>query len=210
MRLSLQRPSPAPIWARLHHVSMGALKVTGAARYPSDTPVANPAYAVLVTSAIAKGRIERLDLDEARAVPGVLDILTNENTGELKPAKFGASSSTSIQTLGPDIAHAGQIIAVVIADTFEAASEAALRVNVQLYGSEACGRRSGPMASQKKTRPKCRDSISSSRKPATPQQPLLPPMSYIDAEYSTPTQHHNPIELFTTTCVWSGDRTYRL
>ena len=63
-------------------------------------------------------------------MPGVLDILTSENTGELKPAKFGASSSTSIQALGPDIAHAGQIIAVVIADTFEAASEAALRVKV--------------------------------------------------------------------------------
>ena len=30
-------------------------------------------------------------------------------------------------------------------------------------------------------------------------------MSYIDAEYSTPAQHHNPIELFATTCVWSGD-----
>jgi xanthine dehydrogenase YagR molybdenum-binding subunit len=104
----------------------GLLKVTGAARYPSDTPVGNPAYAVLVTSAIAKGRIERLDLDDARAVPSALDILTNENTGELKPAKFGSSSSTSIQTLGPDIAHAGQMIAVVIADTFEAAYQRAI------------------------------------------------------------------------------------
>ena len=27
----------------------------------------------------------------------------------------------------------------------------------------------------------------------------------LDAEYATPTQHHNPIELFTTTCVWNGD-----
>src|SRR5262245_65133408 len=28
----------------------------------------------------------------------------------------------------------------------------------------------------------------------------------VDAEYATPTQHHNPLELFTTTCVWQGDR----
>jgi xanthine dehydrogenase YagR molybdenum-binding subunit len=48
------------------------LKVTGEARYGSDFPLNNPAYAFLVTSAIAKGRIERLDLAEARAVPGVL------------------------------------------------------------------------------------------------------------------------------------------
>src|ERR1700688_1319235 len=45
------------------------LKVTGEARYPADMPVANPAFAVLVTSSIAKGRIERFDLDDARAVP---------------------------------------------------------------------------------------------------------------------------------------------
>ena len=32
----------------------------------------------------------------------------------------------------------------------------------------------------------------------------------IDAEYATPTQHHNPIELFTTTCVWDDDRAHHL
>jgi xanthine dehydrogenase YagR molybdenum-binding subunit len=28
----------------------------------------------------------------------------------------------------------------------------------------------------------------------------------VDEEYATPTQHHNPIELFTTTCAWTGDK----
>ena len=28
----------------------------------------------------------------------------------------------------------------------------------------------------------------------------------IDARYSTPTQHHNPMELFTTSCVWNGGK----
>jgi xanthine dehydrogenase YagR molybdenum-binding subunit len=104
------------------------LKVTGEARYPADVPVANPAYAALVTSAIAKGKLTALDLDDAQAVPGVLDILTYQNTSELKKAKFGQGCSTSIQDLGPNIRHAGQIIAVVVADTFEAASEAAQSV----------------------------------------------------------------------------------
>ena len=72
------------------------LKVTGEAQFPSDTPVGNAAFAVLVTSATAKGRIARLDLDAAKAVPGVLDILTYKNTAELKPLKFGDGSSTSI------------------------------------------------------------------------------------------------------------------
>src|ERR671927_1071628 len=109
------------------------LKVTGEARYASDFPVSNPAYAFLVTSAIAKGRIERLDLADAQAVPGVLDILTQDNTRELKEVKYspgGGGCSTSIQGLGPEIDHAGQIIAMVVADTFEAAREAAMKVKV--------------------------------------------------------------------------------
>jgi len=105
------------------------LKVTGEARYASDFPVSNPAFAYLVTSTIAKGRITALDLAEARAVPGVLEILTHENTGDLKAVAFG-SASTSTQQLGPEIDHDGQIVAVVLADTFEAARDAARRVRV--------------------------------------------------------------------------------
>ena len=102
--------------------------MTGEARYPADFPVANPALRFLVTSAIAQGRIERLDLEEARAVEGVLDILTYENTTELKDTKFRDGAATSIQTLGPEIFHDGQIIALVLADSYEAAREAAYRV----------------------------------------------------------------------------------
>src|SRR5437879_10231486 len=83
------------------------LKVTGEARYPADVPVANPAFAFLVTSSIAKGRLVRLDQDEARTVPGVLDILTHETTAGLTEAKFGEGSSTSIQGLGPEICTDG-------------------------------------------------------------------------------------------------------
>jgi xanthine dehydrogenase YagR molybdenum-binding subunit len=63
----------------------GRLKVTGEARYGSDFPVANPAYAFLVTSAIARGRIEAMELSEAKAaVPGVLEIFYHANSSELK------------------------------------------------------------------------------------------------------------------------------
>src|SRR5690348_10448417 len=104
------------------------LKVTGQARYPADTPLANPAFATLVTSAIAKGSLTSLELDDALAVSGVLDIFTAEDMSDLKTLEFGTRCTTSIQGLGPEIRHAGQIIAVVVADTFEAATEAAQRV----------------------------------------------------------------------------------
>jgi xanthine dehydrogenase YagR molybdenum-binding subunit len=181
------------------------LKVTGQARYPSDTPLANPAFAVLVTSTIAKGRLERLDLDDARKVPGVIDILTHETTAELKPVKFGGGSSTSIQDLGPDIQQAGQIIAVVLADSFEAASEAASRVKPSYsqqtpsatFGSPGLTQQDATQVSQQhKHLPQAGDAEA-----ALAGAPVT-----IDVEYETPTQHHNPMELFTTTCAWTGDQ----
>src|SRR5947209_13169337 len=106
----------------------GRLKVTGEARYGSDFAVQNPAYAFLVTSPIAKGRIVSMDLRDARAVPGVLEIFNYENTGELKELKYiksGGGPTSSIQGFGPQIEYGGQIVAMVVADTFEAAREAA-------------------------------------------------------------------------------------
>src|SRR5207302_6246295 len=113
----------------------GRLKVTGEARYASDTPLANPAYAFLATTAIARGRITGIDDSASRAVRGVLDILTHANIGDaVKPTKLfsdGGYVGTTIMPLGSDrIQHGGQIVAVVLAETFEAAREAAHRLKI--------------------------------------------------------------------------------
>jgi CO/xanthine dehydrogenase Mo-binding subunit len=105
------------------------LKVTGEARYPADVPMTNPAFAFLVTSSIAKGKLVSLDLAEARTVPGVIDILTQDDASVLHGGRFGQGSATSIDQLGPEIAHDGQIIALVLADSYEAAREAAYKVH---------------------------------------------------------------------------------
>jgi xanthine dehydrogenase YagR molybdenum-binding subunit len=183
------------------------LKVTGEARYPSDVAVSNPAYAYLVTSAIAKGRIQRLDVREALAVSGVLDILTYENTNELKPLKFGAAGggSTSIAGLGPDVAHAGQIIAVVLADTFEGAREAARRVKVD-YAAERPSATFGAPGVTEEDATKVSEQHSSVPQVGDVEAALASADDVVDAEYATPTQHHNPLELFATTCVWTDDR----
>ena len=180
------------------------LKVTGEARYPADMPVANPAFAVLVTSSIAKGRIERFDLDDARAVPGVLDILTYENTGELRPVKFGEGSATSIQSLGPDILQDGQIVAVVLADSFEAATEAAYAVKVS-YASQTPSATFGSQGLKEEDATKVSQQHNHLPQAGDADAAIGSADVTIEVEYSTPTQHHNPIELFSTTCVWTGD-----
>ena len=184
-------------------------KVTGKASYAADVPLANPAFAFLVTSAIAKGRIDSFHLSDARKVPGVIDIVTHETMEKLKEAKLfsdGGYTSSTIQPLqSAEIAHDGQIIAVVLADSFEAARDAAYRVRVNTTAAAptasfsspgtTSGRAKGQLA-QFKEDPKVGDFASA----------FAAADVKLTASYETPTQHHNPMELFATSCVWNDDR----
>lgn len=55
----------------------GPAKVTGMARYAAEHSAPDMGFGVVVNSTIAKGRITELQLDETRAMPGVLDILSH-------------------------------------------------------------------------------------------------------------------------------------
>jgi xanthine dehydrogenase YagR molybdenum-binding subunit len=182
----------------------GRLKVTGQARYGSDFPVSNPAFAFLVTSAIAKGSIRSMDLREAKAVPGVLDIFTHQNTGELKPVKFGGGgggASSSIQDFGPKIMHDGQIIAMVVADTFEAAREAAYKVHVS-YNAEAPSATFGSPSVTEEDASKASERAKDLPQAGDADAAFEAAEVKFEGEYGTPPHHHNPIELFTTTASW--------
>jgi xanthine dehydrogenase YagR molybdenum-binding subunit len=176
------------------------LKVTGEARYASDMPVNNPAFAFLVTSPIAKGTIKSIDLTDAKTMPGVLEILTHENTGDLKKIKYapgGGGMSTSIQELGPQIQHDGQIVAVVIADNFEQAREAAFKLKIEYTAenpSATFDSNGVDEATVKKKLPNAGDAEEAFEKAEVK----------LEADYFMPTQHHNPIELFTTTALWNN------
>ncbi|MBV8567089.1 MAG: xanthine dehydrogenase family protein molybdopterin-binding subunit [Methylobacteriaceae bacterium] len=185
----------------------GRLKVTGQARYPADVPVSNPLYAYLVTSAIARGRITSFDLGAARGVPGVADILTHENThGDVKQPKFfadGGYASTSIRPLdSAQIWHDGQIIALVLAETYEAAREAAHRVKVNYVEETPTATFDDAGASTqlaKEARKTHEDPEVGNFDEAFRTAEVK-----LDEWYSTPTQHHNAMELFATTCAWAG------
>jgi xanthine dehydrogenase YagR molybdenum-binding subunit len=181
----------------------GVAKVTGAARYPSDEPVRNPAFAYLITSTIARGRIAAFHLEAACAVPGVLDILTHENIGSGFETPMGPDGKPTTTTLeSSQVWHAGQIIGIVLAETFEAAREAAHKADVS-YAEEAPsatfdspGVTIQPHEPDKGPDPKKGDAAAAFAAAAVK----------VDQHYSTPTQHHNPIELFSITCAWSSGK----
>lgn len=181
------------------------LKVTGEARYAADEPVNNLAHGVLVTSSIARGTVTSMALDEARAVPGVIGILTYGDVDAIAPPEFSTSSYTSLAPLhDKKIWHDGQIVALVVANTLEAAQEAAYRVSVE-YTEE---RPSASLSSEGVEVLEAKGNTEQMKKyPSTGNFTAAydgAPVQ-LDAEYSTPTQHHNAIELFSTTAVWNGD-----
>jgi xanthine dehydrogenase YagR molybdenum-binding subunit len=185
----------------------GRLKVTGQAKYGSDFHVPRPAYAYLVTSSISRGSITGFDDSDARKVPGILLIMTHENTkvpGEFKFFGKGGEASTAKKPLdGNSVSHDGDYVAVIVADTYENAREAAHRFKVHYDAQQPTGTMDQPNT-------EIHDAAKVSRKPTdqsvgNAEAALAQSEVRLDAEYYTPTQHHNPIELFTTTCAWNGD-----
>jgi len=183
----------------------GPAKVTGAALFPADEPVARPAYAFLATSPIAKGRVARVDAAAVRALPGVLDVLTHANVGgEVKPPGGPGGQGGTTTTLESDrVWHDGQIVAVVVAETYEIARDAARRLKIDYapeppaVGFGSPGATSEPAQGLEGDKPPSAGDAQS----AFANAPVK-----VDARYSTPTQHHNAMELFSTTCVWRGDQ----
>jgi len=185
----------------------GRLKVTGQARYAADFPVSNTAYGFLVTSTIARGRITRIDLSAAKKVPGVLHIMTHENRPPLGTFEFvakGGEAATAKPPLSTDrIDHQGEIVALVVAESLEDAREAAYNVKVE-YDVEAPS--SGLDSPGTKT--VMAADINARHKDThagDPDRAFAEAAVRLDQTYRTPTQHHNAIELFSTTCAWSGD-----
>ncbi len=177
----------------------GRAKVTGQALFASDEPVANPAYAYLVTSTIARGHVRRFSLQAAQAVAGVLDILTWENVGveaDPPPPHGAGGETTTMQT--SQVWHAGQIIGVVVAENYEAAREAARKVEVEYDEEPASATFGSPGADEQVREPgEHKDFMVGDANAAFASAAIR-----VDARFATPTQHHNPIELFTTTCIW--------
>ena len=181
----------------------GKLKVTGAANYTSDQRFPNMAFAVPVCSTIAAGELLRLELDVARAMPGVLDILHHGNIGVLHQIPEGGSPGSGDTPMIDErrlpfadltIRYFGQYIAVVIAETFEAATEAAGHVNAVYRAADA---------STDGGEPEKPAEIASERGDVDNAFATAPVR--IDALYETPPEMHNPIELHATVAVWDGD-----
>ena len=106
----------------------GALKVTGRAPYAADRKPEGMLYAALAVATISRGRVAALDLAAAKAHPGVVEVMTPANRPPIfiDPDKHDQPFNFCMDLLQNDrVRYAQQPIAVVIAQTFEAATEGA-------------------------------------------------------------------------------------
>jgi xanthine dehydrogenase YagR molybdenum-binding subunit len=182
----------------------GVQKVTGAAKYAYEYPVEGVTYVFPVQSTIAKGRVVSIDASAARALPGVIAMLSHENAPRIAPL-----DDQDLAVFQSDaVAYRGQFVAAVVAETLETARQAASMVAVRyedqphdvelradrsdLYKPEYVPQKAAPFYAA--------DSAQGDVEAALAAAPVS-----LDHTYTTPTEHHNPLEPHTTLAIWSDD-----
>ncbi|MBY3246503.1 xanthine dehydrogenase family protein molybdopterin-binding subunit [Rhizobium laguerreae] len=119
----------------------GPLKVAGKARYAIEQKLENMAYGVTVQATRPAGRIVSIDASVAKALPGVIDVYTFQNTLKInKPTVYskGGGATEEFTPIQDDVVRFnGMHIALVVAETFEAATEAASLLKVDYEDGDA-------------------------------------------------------------------------
>ncbi|TMR91704.1 xanthine dehydrogenase family protein molybdopterin-binding subunit [Nonomuraea basaltis] len=190
----------------------GRAKTSGQARFAAEYPYPRLAYAAPVHSTIARGRVTGFDVAEASAVPGVLTVLTHENAPDMKPPPRATLmnggmilTGTTVNYLNTDEVHwNGQPVAVVVAETLEAAREAAELVRVTYREFPATV---DFAAEEKHAAPLKGNPLQpGTAKKGDAEAALKAAPVSVDLRFTTPPLNHNAIEPHATTAIWDGDR----
>lgn len=184
----------------------GVLKVTGAATYAADNHPDGVVYAVTAVSRIARGRVTALDVAAAKAHPGVIEVLTPANRPPLAhdPDEKMPPFGFRVEVLQDDLVrYVNQPIALVLAETLEAATEAAVLLNPEYEAMPArtdleTGERYNPQG------------VGVGAPPRTAhgdvEAGLAAAERVTEADYITPAQYHNAMEPHAVVASWNGDK----
>jgi xanthine dehydrogenase YagR molybdenum-binding subunit len=183
----------------------GILKVTGAARYAADHHPADMLYAVLAVSSIARGRVVSLDVQAAKAHPGVVEVMTPANKPALAqdPDEKTNPFMFRLDLLQNDrVRYANQAIAVVIAATLEAATEGAALLSPR-YETESA--RVGLDAAESFVPQAVGPGHPAAAHRGHIEAGLAAASKRIEATYETAPQYHNAMEPHVIVAAWDGD-----
>ena len=196
---TLDRPAVGAAMPRVE----GHEKVSGEARYAVEHDVEGVAHAALVQSTVAKGEVRAVDADAALALKGVLAVLWHQNA-----PRVASDDDPDLAVLQrSDIAFRGQIVAVAVADSLEVAREAAALVRVD-YEAAAHDVELTADHPELYKPDKVNPAFDTDTERGDVEAGLAAAAKTIDATYSTPAQHNNPMEPHGTLALWrDGDLT---
>lgn len=185
----------------------GELKVTGRARFAADNHPPGMVYAVIVESHIARGRVVSFDVAAAKAHPGVIEVITPANRPPLAmdpDAKLNPFMFRKELLQNDRVRYAKQPVAVVVAETLEAATEGAIllapryeaeppRVGLDVPGSFA-----PPVVGPGMPATAARGDVEANLGSAAKR---------VEATYETAQQYHNALEPHGIVVEWQGPDT---
>jgi xanthine dehydrogenase YagR molybdenum-binding subunit len=184
----------------------GILKVKGQAGYAADRHLPDMLYAVIAVASIARGRVTSLDVAAAKAHPGVVDVMT---TAHKPPLAIDPDIKTNpfvfrMEVLQSDeVRYANQPIAVVIAETLEAATEGAALLAPRY---ETLPARVGLDAGETFVPPVVGVGNPTEHLHGDIEAGLAAASKMVEATYETPPQYHNAMEPHAVVAAWDGDR----
>ena len=184
----------------------GPLKVTGQARFAADNHRDGMLFAVMAMSTVARGRVVGMDVAAAKAHPGVVEVMTPVNRPPLAqdPDLRDTPFSFKIDVLQNDLVrYPQQPVAVVIAETLEAATEGAALLAPR-YETEPA--RVGLDAAEP-----FQPHVVGAGNPASTEHGdveggLRAASHRLEATYDTPAQYHNAMEPHAIVAAWDGNK----
>ncbi len=177
----------------------GPKKVTGTAPYAFEHALDDVTYAFPVQSTIAKGHVASIDSSAAQAISGVIAVLTHENAPRLKAeeGEFAVLQSNVV-------AHRGQFVGLVVAETLEVARQAADAIVVH-YEEQPHDVVLRADDSNLYKPEKVNPSYEADTASGDVESALATAEVSIDHTYTTPAYHNNPLEPHATIARWSSD-----
>ncbi len=184
----------------------GVDKVTGKARYAAEHSMPNMAYAVFVTSNIAKGTIKKLDASKALSMNGVLDVIYYENCPTVPGYSTNAADRPKnvAEWRGHKVLYDnkvrffGQPIALVVADSLENANAAIrfVKAEYEIESFETNFDKARLVAANLKPPVNYKRGVEQKFKEAP---------TFVEAEYTIPIEVHNPMEMHATIAYWEAE-----
>jgi xanthine dehydrogenase YagR molybdenum-binding subunit len=185
----------------------GRAKVTGAATYAAEKSPRNVLHAVMVTAPVAHGRVARIQADAAQQHPGVVAVLTRADMPKLGTAPVPPAAQSFVPMQSDEIQYEGQPVALVLAETLEAAEQGAALMQIE-YTRQPPAVPEGSRSLEPRTSGNGYAFAEIDTNKGDEGSAFARAAVKIEAEYVTATRHHNMMEPSATLAEWRGDELY--